>query len=54
VPHAARTRAAEYISQGFVSEKTDIYAFAVVLVELLTSKLSIEVGEPADTSMHLD
>jgi serine/threonine protein kinase len=34
----------EYITQGFVSDKLDIYAFAVVLVELLTGKAGIEVA----------
>ena len=34
----------EYTSQGMVSEKLDVYSFAVVLVELLTSKSGLEVA----------
>ena len=34
----------EYIQQGHVSEKLDMYAFAIVLVELLTSKPAIVVA----------
>jgi pto-interacting protein 1 len=41
--------AAEYISQGHVSEKTDVYAFSIVLIELLTSKLCIEIN-----ALHCD
>jgi serine/threonine protein kinase len=33
----------EYATQGIVSEKTDIYAFAIVLIELLTAKTGSEM-----------
>ena len=42
-------RAAEYTTQGHVSEKLDVYAFAVVLVELLTGKTGMEVA-----ALHCD
>ena len=32
------------MTQGVVSEKLDVYAFAVVLIELLTGKMGIEVA----------
>ena len=35
---------AEYASHGHVSDKLDMYAFAIVLVELLTSKGGLEVA----------
>ena len=38
-----RLLAAEYVSEGHVSEKLDIYSYAVVLLELLTSRPSIEL-----------
>jgi serine/threonine protein kinase len=52
----------EYITQGQVSEKLDMYSFAVVLIELMTSKTGIEVaglhcGEPemfAEMSRFVD
>ena len=34
----------EYITRGQVSDKLDIYSFAIVLIELLTSKVGIEVA----------
>jgi hypothetical protein len=40
---------AEYATQGIVSEKTDIYAFAVVLIELLTAKTGTEIN-----ALHCD
>ena len=44
-----RLLAAEYVSEGHVSEKLDIYSYAVVLLELLTSRPSIEL-----VRMHCD
>ena len=40
---------AEYTTQGIVSEKLDVYALAVVLVELLTGKTGMEVA-----ALHCD
>jgi serine/threonine protein kinase len=34
----------EYTAHGFVSEKTDIYALAIVLLELLTGKVAAQVA----------
>ena len=52
----------EYITRGEVSDKLDVYAFAVVLIELLTSKGGSEVAklhgdEPdlfADMAQYVD
>ena len=45
----AHLHAAEYTSQGHVSEKTDVYAFAIVLLELVTSLVCAEVN-----ALHCD
>jgi serine/threonine protein kinase len=34
----------EYITRGQISDKLDIYSFAIVLIELLTSKVGTAVG----------
>jgi hypothetical protein len=49
LPACLPSRAAEYTTQGHVSDKLDVYAFAIVLVELLTGKTGMEVA-----ALHCD
>jgi hypothetical protein len=62
IPLYLQPPAVEYITRGEVSDKLDIYAFAIVLVELLTSRGGSEVAklhsdEPdlfADMAQYVD
>ena len=60
--HSLILFAAEYIEHGHVSDKLDMYAFAIVLLELMTSKPGMVVAglhydEPdlfTDMGRHVD